>query len=80
MESMSAERILEERKIRRLHFIVDLTASILRQERMTLDEAYRLVEATKQSILTMFPDKLDAYNIIIKPRFDRIIREKFRFS
>lgn len=80
MEAMSAERILEERKIRRLRFIVDLTASILQQERMTLDEAYRLVEATKQSILTMFPDKLDAYNIIIKPRFDRIIRERFRFS
>lgn len=80
MEAMSAERILEERKIRRLRFIVDLTTSILQQERMTLDEAYRLVEATKQRILTMFPDKLDAYNIIIKPRFDRIIRERFRFS
>ncbi len=70
----------EGERIRKLRFFVDLTVAILRQENMTLEEAYTFVDALKQKVLSLFPDKLETYNLLLKPRFDRIIREKFRIN
>ena len=66
----------EQRKIRQLKIIVDLTTAILHQATLSLPEALRLVKATKKSVLNLFPDKEDTYNLIFKPRFERIIKEK----
>lgn len=80
-ESVTKEEILEEEKrIRRLRFLVDFTAILIRQENMALEQAYQLVEAMKHQVLSLFPDKLETYNLLLKPRFDRIIREKFRIN
>ncbi len=71
------EEIAEERrKMRRLRVIVDLTAAILQQGDHTPAEALALVEATKRSVLHLFPDKEETFELIYRPRFERIIRDR----
>lgn len=66
----------ERRKMRLLRLIIDLTTAILRQGNPSFPEAIELMNATKKSVLQLFPDKQDVYNLIYRPRFERIIREK----
>jgi len=65
----------EDRKLRRLRFVVDLTTALLIQGDLTIPEAVKLIDNTKKYILNQFPDKEEAYDIIYKPRFERIIKE-----
>jgi hypothetical protein len=75
------EEILEEgKKMRMLRLLTDLTMNVLWQQNMSLEEAYELVAAMKERILDLFPDKLETYDLLLKPRFDRVIREKFRIN
>ena len=73
------QEIVEERKkLRRLTFLVDLTTSILYQDPdLTLSQAINLVENTEKAILRMFPDKQSTYDLILRPRFDRILNERW---
>ncbi len=66
----------EQRKMRYLKMIIDLTSAILRQGNLSIPEAIQLVNATKKSVLQLFPDKEDVYNLIYRPRFERIIKER----
>lgn len=65
----------EERKMRYLRMVVDLTAAVLRQENLSIPEALELIAKTKHHVLSLFPDKEETYNLIYKPRFERIIKE-----
>ena len=67
----------EERKMRRLRIIVDLTAAILSQEKLNIDEALDMMNATKRAVLRLFPDKETTYDIIYGRRFERILRARF---
>lgn len=67
----------EEKKIKIVKFIVDLTQAILMQSELTLPEATQLIESTKKSVLKLFPNKEEVYELIYTPRFRRIIGEKF---
>lgn len=60
--------------------IVDLTAAVLQQEEMSVAEALALARAAKQSVLHLFPDKEATFDLIYKPRFERIIRERFDWN
>ena len=64
--------------MRRLRTIVDLTTAILYQGNLTAAEALELVAATKKSVLELFPDKGDTFDLIYKPRFERIIKERLK--
>lgn len=66
----------EQSKMRILRAIVDLTAAILRQGNLTTMEAIELMKATKRGVIHLFPDKEDTYDLIYKPRFERIIQER----
>ena len=74
-----AERALavaeEQGRVRRLRVMVDLTTAVLMQGRLTPDEAHALVDATRQRALELFPDKEETYELILAPRFARLIRE-----
>lgn len=75
---MMDERIKEEEKrMRRLRFIVDLTQAVLMQSSLTLEEAYGLLESTRRAAMVLFPGKEDVYELIYTPRFRRIIAERF---
>ena len=68
----------EKNKIHRLRVLVDLTTSILYQETsLTLEEARQLVRNTESTVLTMFPDKQRTFDLVLMPRFERILHERW---
>lgn len=72
------EEIREEnRKVRRLQTVVDLVTSVLLQSEIPVEEAAELVVATRQFALRLFPGQEKTYDLIYKPRFQRLLREKY---
>lgn len=67
----------EEKRVRRLNLIIDLTEAVLTQSDLTLQESWNLIEQTKKAALALFPDKEFAFTLIYLPRFRRIIDERF---
>lgn len=68
----------EERKLRRLRFVVDLAQAVLMQQTdLTLKEAFDIMRDTKKAALNLFPDKESVYELIYAPKFRRIISERF---
>jgi hypothetical protein len=47
---------------------------------LTLDEASELAASSKRAALAMFPDKELAYDLIYRPRLQRVIHERFRLQ
>jgi len=68
----------ENRKVRRLQIVVDLVMNCLWQEDMPIEEASEMVAAARQFALSLFPDKGPTYDLIYKPRFQRLLTEKYR--
>ena len=67
----------EEKRLRRLRFLVNLAQGVLMQADLTLREAFTIMEDTKKAALTLFPDKEDVYDLVYTPRLRRIIRDRF---
>jgi hypothetical protein len=65
----------ERRRLRQLRMIVDLTCNVLMQGRLPRDEAEDLVAAARRRALQLFPDKEETYELILAPRFARLVRE-----
>ncbi len=64
----------EDRRVRRLRLIVDLTLQRLYTDPdLTLLEALTLVERVRESALAMFPGKEAAFELIYRPRFERVL-------
>ncbi len=76
------EEIQEEsKKVRRLQFLVNLVMSVISQSQdMPVEEAAEMVAATKRAALAMFPDKELAYDLIYRPRLQRLLHEKYRIQ
>jgi hypothetical protein len=70
--------ILEEnKKLRRLQLMIDLTIQILYQSD-TLDfrEAMNYIQNARSFALSLFPDKGSTFDLIYRPRLMRVLREK----
>ena len=63
----------EQRRLRRVRFIVDFTTSVLMQSRMTRAEGEALVEAARERILELFPGREETYEILYARRFARLL-------
>jgi hypothetical protein len=75
------ESVLEEnKKVRRLRFMVDFTLEYIRTQRLSHDQALLVVEGVKRFALGLFPDKEETFDIVYAPRFKRLLNEKFRRS
>jgi len=69
---------LEDKMLRRLRFLVDLTFATLAQDPdLTLEEAWQHVMALKGAAVAMFPGKDDTFDMIYLPRFSRLLAERF---
>ena len=68
----------ENKKIRMLRLMVDLTMSLISQGKMTREEALEHFMKVKDFALRLFPGKEVAFEIIYAPRFKRIINEIYR--
>jgi len=68
-------------KIRRLQIMVSMVMSVISQDpNLTIEEASELVAGTKRAALAMFPDKEFAYDILYKPRLQRLMNERFHLQ
>jgi len=75
------EREEEARKIRRLQMMISMVMSVIGQDpSLTVEEASELAANAKRAALAMFPDKELAYDLIYKPRLQRLIRDRFRLQ
>ena len=71
----------ESRKLRRLQIMMNMVMSVIAQdEGLTVEEAAELAANTKRAALAMFPDKELAYDLIYKPRLQRLMAERFRIQ
>ena len=77
----SQAELEELRKIRRLQVMMNMVMSVISQDvNMTVEEASEMVADAKRAALAMFPDKELAYDLIYKPRLQRLMRERFRLQ
>jgi hypothetical protein len=67
----------ENRKIRYLRFLVDLSILSIQQDDLLLEEALERVEDVKRAACSLFPGKEDTFELIYRPRFKRVIEERF---
>jgi hypothetical protein len=71
----------EARKIRRLQVMISMVMSVIGQDpNLSYDEASELAAGAKKAALAMFPDKELAFDLLYKPRLQRLIRERFRLQ
>jgi hypothetical protein len=70
----------ENRKIRYLRFLVDFSILSIQQDELLLQEALDLVEDVKRAACSLFPGKEGTFELIYRPRFNRVIQERFGFQ
>ena len=71
----------EARRIRRLQLMISMVSSVICQDpSLTVEEASELAAGAKRAALAMFPDKELAYDLLYKPRLQRLMRERFRLQ
>jgi hypothetical protein len=71
----------ERKKVRRLQFMMSMVMNVIGQnDRMPIEEASELIASARQAALTMFPGKELAYDLIYRPRFQRLLQEKYRMQ
>ncbi len=66
----------EQIRMLRLRLRVDLTCYRLRVAQLSREEATALIERTKQEILDLFPGKEQVFELVLRPRFERILQER----
>jgi len=73
-----AEIAAEARQVRRLQLLMDLVMTLIRQSpSLPVEEASELAAWARGTALAMFPDKELAYDLIYRPRFQRLLAEKY---
>ncbi|MGA7157550.1 MAG: hypothetical protein WBY53_11915 [Acidobacteriaceae bacterium] len=69
----------EARLIRRMQLMMNLVLQTIAQDpSLTIDDASQMIADARSAALAMFPDKELAYDLIWRPRFQRLMRERFR--
>lgn len=73
------DAVEEGKLIRRMQMMMNMVMQVIAQDgSLTVDEASQMIADSKKAALAMFPDKELAYEIIWRPRFQRLMRERFR--
>jgi len=65
----------ESRRADALRRTVDVASALLRQARLTREEAESVVAFTRARVLELFPGKEDVWELVLAPRFARIVEE-----
>jgi hypothetical protein len=79
LSAIPHDPIEEGKLIRRMQLMMTLVMQTIAQDTsLTIDEAAQMIADSKKAALAMFPDKELAYEIIWRPRFQRLMRERFR--
>jgi len=70
----------EERKIREMRCLVDITSAVIAQGNISVLEACSLIRLTRRQVLQLFPEKEKVFDLIHRPRFARIVQERLKKS
>ena len=78
----SPQELAEEgKKIRRQQLLMNMVMSVICQDpNLTIEEASQMAADAKRAALAMFPDKELAYDILFRPRLQRMINERYRLQ
>jgi hypothetical protein len=73
------ERAKEQKLIRRMQMMMNMVMQVIAQDSsLTVDDAAQMIADSRKAALAMFPGKELAYDLIWRPRFQRLMRERFR--
>jgi hypothetical protein len=76
-----SEQEQEARNIRRLQVMISMVMSVISQDSsLTVEEASAMAANAKRAALAMFPDKELAYDLLYKPRLQRLMNERYRLQ
>ena len=70
----------ESRRIRRLRILVHLTIESIAAGDLTPEEAAGMVAATRRVALEMFPGKERAFDLLYRPKFQRVMHAVYRLQ
>jgi hypothetical protein len=74
-----AAAVQEAKLIRRLQIMMNMVMQVIAQDAsLTVEDASQMIADARSAALAMFPDKELAYDLIWRPRFQRLMRERFR--
>ena len=69
----------ESKLIRRMQMMMNMVMQVIAQDgSLSIEEASQMIADSRKAALAMFPDKELAYELIWRPRFQRLMRERFR--
>lgn len=78
---LTAEEREEQRLLRRLQTMMNLVMSTIAQDgSLSVDEASQMIADARGAALVMFPGKELAYDLIWRPRFQRLMQDRFRLN
>jgi hypothetical protein len=66
----------EQSRMMRLRYCVDLTVERLTQRVTTRGEGLLLIEEARDQILQVCPDKAPVFDLVLYPRFKRVLDER----
>jgi hypothetical protein len=76
-----SEQMDEAKRLRRLQVMMSMVMSVISQDPdLTLEEAAEMSANARRAALNMFPDKELAYDILYRPRLQRLMNERFRLQ
>ncbi len=79
--ALSADEQEERKLLRRLQMMMTMVQQVIAQDgSLTVDEASRMIADSREAALAMFPGKELAYDLLWKPRFQRLMIERFRLQ
>jgi hypothetical protein len=67
----------ENRRLRFLRMLVDLAVVSIQGGDLSLEQARKIVAEVKQAAGHLFPGKEETFDLIYRPRFNRVIHEVF---
>jgi hypothetical protein len=81
VSAKSPEQLEEAKLLRRLQMLMNLVMQTIAQDgSLSVDEASQMIADARTAALAMFPGKDLAYDLIWRPRFQRLMRERFRIN
>ena len=73
--------LTEDQKLRRMQMMMNMVMQVIAQDAtVSVDDASQMIADAKRAALALFPDKELAYDLIYKPRFQRLMQERYRLQ
>jgi hypothetical protein len=67
----------ENRRLRFLRMLVDLSVVAIQGGDLSPEQARKIVAEVRQATGNLFPGKEETFDLIYRPRFNRVIREVY---